>query len=162
VRGLNRKRIQCDEIWSFVGAKQRNVSEGTMAEGWGDAWTRTALDADSKVMVSYLVGQRGFAWAKTFMEDVASRINSRGQITTDGHRAYVGAIEGVFGMDVDYAMLIKHYGDPTRPGTRYCPGEVIGTKTVQVTGNPDLSALAHRMWSGRILQCACRCGDSRA
>jgi IS1 family transposase len=137
VRGLNCKRIQCDEIWSFVGAKQKNVSEEKMAEGWGDAWTWTALDADSKLMVSYLVGQRGAWWAKKFMEDVALRINSRVQITTDGHRAYVEAIEGVFGMDVDYAMLIKQYGNPVSPDTRYSPGEVIGIETVMVTGNPD-------------------------
>lgn len=137
VRGLNSKRIQCDEIWSFVGAKQKNASEEKVAQGWGDAWTWTALDADSKLMVSYLVGQRGAYWAKAFMEDVALRINSRVQITTDGHRAYVEAIEGVFGMDVDYAMLIKQYGNPVNPDSRYSPGEVIGVETVQVTGDPD-------------------------
>jgi IS1 family transposase len=137
VRGLNCKRIQCDEIWSFVGAKQKNVSEEQRADGWGDAWTWTALDADTKLMVSYLVGQRGAWWAKKFMEDVALRINSRVQITTDGYRAYVEAIEGVFGMDVDYAMLIKQYGNPVSPDTRYSPGEVIGTDTVMVTGSPD-------------------------
>jgi IS1 family transposase len=138
VRGLNCKRIQCDEIWSFVGAKQKNASEEKIADGWGDAWTWTALDADSKLMVSYLVGQRGAAWAKAFMEDVALRINSRVQITTDGYRAYVEAIEGVFGMDVDYAMLIKQYGNSVNPESRYSPGEVIGTETVVVTGEPDL------------------------
>jgi hypothetical protein len=88
-------------------------------------------------MVSYVVGQRGAWWAKKFMEDVASRVNSRVQITTDGHRVYVEAIEGAFGMDVDYAMLIKLYGNPARPDTRYSPGECIGTETVMVTGNPD-------------------------
>jgi IS1 family transposase len=137
VRNLNCKRIQCDEIWSFVGAKQRNVTMEQMEGGWGDVWTWTALDADTKLMVSYLVGQRGVKWAKEFMEDVALRINSRVQITTDGHRAYVEAIEGVFGMDVDYAVLIKVYGNATTPETRYSPGEVIGTETVMVTGNPD-------------------------
>jgi IS1 family transposase len=137
VRGLNCKHIQCDEIWSFVGAKQKNASEDKVASGWGDAWTWTALDADTKLMVSYVVGQRGAWWAKKFMEDVASRVNSRVQITTDGHRVYVEAIEGAFGMDVDYAMLIKLYGNPARPDTRYSPGECIGTETVMVTGNPD-------------------------
>jgi IS1 family transposase len=137
VRGLSCKRIQCDEIWSFVGAKQKNVTIEQMEGGWGDVWTWTALDADTKLMVSYLVGQRGLTWAKAFMEDVALRINSRVQITTDGHRAYVEAIEGVFGMDVDYAVLIKVYGNATTPETRYSPGEVIGTETVHVTGNPD-------------------------
>ena len=137
VRGLNCKRIQCDEIWSFVGAKQKNVRDEKIADGWGDAWTWTALDADSKLMVSYLVGQRGTLWAKKFMEDVALRINSRVQITTDGYRVYVEAIEGVFGMDVDYAMLIKQYGNPVNSDSRYSPGEVIGTETVMVTGDPD-------------------------
>ena len=108
-----------------------------MVEGWGDAWTWTALDADTKLMVSYFVGKRGAWWAKKFMEDVASRVASRVQITTDGHRAYVEAIEGVFGMDVDYAMLIKLYGNPAQPDMRYSPGECIGTETVIVTGNPD-------------------------
>lgn len=137
VRGLNSKRIQCDEIWSFVGAKMKNTREEKVAEGWGDCWTWTALDADSKLMVSYLVGQRGAAWATRFMEDVALRVNSRVQITTDGHRAYVEAVEGAFGMDVDYAMLIKLYGNATNPDTRYSPGVCIGTETVMVTGNPD-------------------------
>jgi IS1 family transposase len=137
VRGLKCKHIQCDEIWSFVGAKQKNAAEDKVAAGWGDAWTWTALDADSKLMVSYLVGQRGAWWANKFMGDVASRINSRVQITTDGYRAYVEAIEGAFGMDVDYAMLIKLYGNPTQPDTRYSPGECIGTETVHVTGDPD-------------------------
>ncbi|MDE3188634.1 MAG: DDE-type integrase/transposase/recombinase [Acidobacteriota bacterium] len=137
VRGLKSKRVQCDEIWSFVGAKMKNASEGKVAQGWGDCWTWTALDADTKLMVSYLVGQRGAYWAKQFMEDVALRVNSRVQITTDGHRAYVEAVEGAFGMDVDYAMLIKLYGNPTNPDSRYSPGEVIGTETVMVTGNPD-------------------------
>jgi IS1 family transposase len=137
VRGLNCKRIQCDEIWSFVGAKQKNVTTEQMEGGWGDVWTWTALDADTKLMVSYLVGQRGLTWAKAFMEDVALRINSRVQITTDGHRAYVEAIEGVFGMDVDYAVLIKVYGNATNHEARYSPGEVIGTETVHMTGSPD-------------------------
>jgi IS1 family transposase len=113
------------------------VNEEKMAGGWGDVWTWTALDAETKLIVSYLVGQRGFTWAKAFMEDVALRVNSRVQITTDGHRAYVDAVEGAFGMDVDYAMLIKLYGNPTTPETRYSPGEVIGTETVKVKGNPD-------------------------
>ena len=137
VRGLKCKRIQCDEIWSFVGAKQKNVSEEKMAAGWGDVWTWTAIDADSKLMVSYLVGQRGLHWAKQFMEDVALRVNSRVQITTDGHRAYLEAVEGAFGMDVDFAVLIKLYGNPANPDTRYSPGEVIGTETQVVTGGPD-------------------------
>ena len=137
VSNVSTKRIQCDEIWSFVGAKQKNVSEEKMAQGCGDAWTWTALDADSKLIVSYLVGQRGPQWALAFMEDVASRVASRVQITTDGHRAYLEAVEGAFGMDCDYAVLIKLYGNDQGPQTRYSPGEFVGTETKIVMGNPD-------------------------
>ncbi len=100
-------------------------------------WTWTALDADTKLMVSYMVGNRGVACARVFMEDVASRVASRVQITTDSHRAYVEAIEGAFGMDCDYAMLIKVYGTPANFDTRYRPGEVIGIDTKVLCGNPD-------------------------
>jgi len=136
VRGLHCKRVQCDEIWSFVGAKMKNTSEEKMAQGWGDVWTWTAIDADSKLMVSYLVGQRGPRWAKMFMEDIASRIESRIQLTTDGLKMYGDAVEGVFGADIDYAMLIKLYGNDSFD-TRYSPGECIGTQTAVLMGNPD-------------------------
>lgn len=136
LRGLKSKRIQCDEIWSFVGAKMKNATEETMAEGWGDVWTWTAIDADSKLIVSYLVGQGGPRWANTFMEDVASRIDSRIQITTDGHRAYADAVEGAFGLDIDYAMLIRLYGSDSFD-TKYSPGECIGTQSAVLQQNPD-------------------------
>jgi IS1 family transposase len=136
VRGLHCKRVQCDEIWSFVGAEMKNNSEEKVAQGWGDVWTWTALDADSKIMVSYLVGQRGPAWAKQFMQDVASRIDSRIQLTTDGLRMYAEAVEGAFGMDVDYAMLIKLYGNDSFD-TKYSPGECIGTQTAVLQASPD-------------------------
>jgi IS1 family transposase len=139
VRNVAAKRIQCDEIWSFCGGKDKNVSEEKKAKGAGSLWTWTALDADSKLIVSYLCGGRDAAWARSFMEDVASRLTTRVQITTDGHRAYVEAVEGAFGMDVDYAMLIKLYGTPAAPDTRYSPGVCIGTETVVVSGNPDLN-----------------------
>jgi IS1 family transposase len=134
VRGLQSKRIQCDEIWSFVGAKMKNVKEEN-ADKQGDVWTWTALDADSKLIVSWLAGQRGPAWAKAFMEDVASRVASRIQITTDGLRAYAEAVEGAFGFD-DYAMLIKLYGNDSFD-TKYSPGECIGTQSAILAGNPD-------------------------
>jgi IS1 family transposase len=137
VRNVSAKRIQCDEIWSFCYGKDKNISEEKKAEGAGSLWTWTALDADSKLIVSYLCGGRDAGWARSFMEDVASRLTTRVQITTDGHRAYVEAVEGAFGMDVDYAMLIKLYGSPTAPDTRYSPGECIGTEMVMVTGDPD-------------------------
>jgi IS1 family transposase len=137
VMGVAAKRVQCDEIWSFVGAKMANVSEEQVAQGWGDAWTWTAIDADSKLVISYLVGQRGAWWAKRFMEDVASRVTSRIQLTTDGHRAYAEAVEGAFGMDVDYAMLIKLYGSDTALDRRYSTGQCIGTQTAVLAGAPD-------------------------
>jgi IS1 family transposase len=136
VRGLHCQRVQCDEIWSFVGAKMKNASEEKVAQGWGDVWTWTAIDADSKLMVSYLVGQRGPMWANKFMQDVASRIDSRIQLTTDGLRMYAEAVEGAFGMDVDYAMLIKLYGNDSYD-TKYSPGECIGTQTAVLQGAPD-------------------------
>ena len=136
VRGFKCKRVQCDKIWSFVGAKMKNTSEEKMEQGWGDVWTWTALDADSKFIVSYLVGQSGPRWANAFMEDVASRIDSRIQITTDGYKAYAEAVEGAFGMDVDYAMLIKLYGSDSFD-TKYSPGECIGTQMAVLQGNPD-------------------------
>ncbi len=137
VRNVASKRIQCDEIWSFCYAKDRNVPEEKKADGAGSLWTWTALDADSKLIVSYLCGGRDAGWAKAFMWDVASRLSTRVQITTDGHKAYLEAVEGAFGMEVDYAMLIKLYGTPTTPETRYSPGEVIGTETFVKAGNPD-------------------------
>jgi IS1 family transposase len=113
----------------------KNVREEN-ADKQGDVWTWTALDADSKLIVSWLVGQRGPRWAKAFMEDVASRVASRIQITTDGHRAYAEAVEGAFGCDVDYAMLIKLYGNDSFD-TKYSPGECIGTQSAILAGNPD-------------------------
>lgn len=136
VRDLKCKRVQCDEIWSFVGAKMKNASEEQVAEGWGDVWTWTGLDADSKLIVSYLVGQRGPAWANAFMEDIASRVASRIQITTDGLKMYGEAVEGAFGCEVDYAMLIKLYGNDSFD-TKYSPGECIGTQTAVLMGNPN-------------------------
>jgi IS1 family transposase len=137
VRNVAAKRIQCDEIWSFCYGKDKNVSEEKKAVGAGSLWTWTALDADSKLIVSYLCGGRDANWAKSFMEDVASRLTTRVQITTDGHKSYVEAVEGAFGMDVDYTMLIKLYGNPAQPDTRYSPGVCIGTESVPVIGNPD-------------------------
>ncbi len=134
VRNVQLKRVQCDEIWSFVGAKQKNVPD-EKAEEWGDVWTWTAIDADSKLIISYLVGQRGACWARSFMEDVASRLATRVQITTDGHRAYAEAVEGAFGMDVDYAMLIKLYGNDSFD-TRYSPGN-IGMQTAVLSSSSD-------------------------
>jgi IS1 family transposase len=112
VRGLKVRRLQCDEIWAFVGAKAKNVSVEKKAEGWGDAWTWTAIDADTKLCVSYLVGGRSTGWAVDFMQDCAYRIVGKPQITTDAHKPYLKAVEEAFGGDADYAMLHKIYGAP--------------------------------------------------
>ncbi|MGA3031839.1 MAG: IS1 family transposase [Terracidiphilus sp.] len=137
VRGVTTQRIQADEVWSFCGAKMKNASEDKVAQGWGDVWTWVALDADSKLIVSYLVGQRGAYWADRFLKDVASRVSNRVQLTTDGHHVYVDAVVRAFGAQVDYAMLIKLYGNPASPETRYSPGECIGTEMKVVMGTPD-------------------------
>jgi len=137
VRNLKVRRLQCDEIWQFVGAKARNVSVEKKQAGWGDIWTWIGIDADTKLVISYLVGGRDAGWARDFMEDCASRITSRVQITTDGHRAYLEAIEGAFGMDVDYAQLQKIYGASMEPERRYSPARCIGCDMKVVSGNPD-------------------------
>jgi len=139
VRNLKSKRVQCDEIWSFVGAKQRNATEEQKAQGWGDAWTWTAIDADSKLMVSWFVGQRDAETARIFMHDAASRITNRIQITTDGLGVYLSAIEDAFG-DVDYAILNKIYtgaGAGKTSSGRYSPAKFMGATRVTVKGNPD-------------------------
>jgi IS1 family transposase len=138
VRRLKVRRLRCDEIWCFVGAKAKNVTPEQKSQGWGDTWTWTGLDADTKLCVSYLVGGRGADWAKDFMEDCAGRINSRVQVTTDGHKAYLEAVEGAFGMDVDYAQLQKIYGAPSDAEMRrYSPAKCIGTDMKVVSGNPN-------------------------
>ena len=138
VRHVSARRVQCDEIWSFVGAKAKNVPEEKKDSGMGDVWTWVAVDVDSKVVLSYLCGGRDAEWANQFMKDVASRLTMRVQITSDGHRAYAEAVEGAFGMDVDYAMLIKLYGAPSEKyDTRYSPSGLIGTRTAALSGNLD-------------------------
>ncbi|MGA8433114.1 MAG: IS1 family transposase [Candidatus Sulfotelmatobacter sp.] len=138
VRHVSARRVQCDEIWSFVGAKAKNVPEEKKGSGMGDVWTWVAVDADSKLVLSYLCGGRDAGWANEFMKDVASRLTMRVQITSDGHRAYAEAVEGAFGMDVDFAMLIKLYGAPSEKyDTRYSPSGLIGTRTAVLSGNPE-------------------------
>src|SRR5271165_3604441 len=139
VRNLRVRRLQCDEIWCFVGAKAKNVSPEKKQEGWGDVWTWVGIDADTKLVVSYLVGGRDGGWAKEFMQDCASRIRNRVQITTDGHRAYLDAVENAFGADIDYAMLQKIYGAPSENDTRYSPATCIGCDMKVVSGDPDPS-----------------------
>jgi IS1 family transposase len=138
VRGLRAKRVQCDEIWSFTYAKQKNVADAKAApEGAGDTWTWTAMDADSKLIVSWLVGGRDADYADAFMQDVANRLAGRVQLTTDGLKTYLQAVEGAFGADVDYAMLVKQYGAPIGAPGRYSPGECTGAIKTRVEGKPD-------------------------
>ncbi len=144
VRGVKAKRIQCDEIWSFTYAKAKNV-EGAKAapdgagDTWaGDTWTWTALDADSKLIVSHFVGGRDGECAMWFMDDVARRLANRVQMTTDGHKANLEAIEGAFGCDVDYAQLVKIYGaSPESARGRYSPADCTGIKKNRIEGSPD-------------------------
>ncbi|MDI1295778.1 MAG: helix-turn-helix domain-containing protein [bacterium] len=140
VRNVKASRIQVDEIWSFTYAKQKNVASAKDApEGAGDTWTWTALDADSKMIVSYLVGDRSGESAMDLMDDLRSRLANRVQLTTDGHKAYLEAVEGAFGADVDFAQLVKLYGPTiTAPG-RYSPAECTGAKKIRIEGNRDIA-----------------------
>lgn len=140
VRNVRSKRIQADEIWSFCYAKAKNVATTKAApEAAGDVWTWTALDADSKLIVSYLIGGRDAGYAHEFMQDVAGRLANRVQLTTDGHRPYLDAVEGAFGADIDYAMLVKHYGEPVGALGRYSPGECTGASLRRVEGRPEIA-----------------------
>ncbi|HVM92213.1 MAG TPA: DDE-type integrase/transposase/recombinase [Terriglobales bacterium] len=137
VRGLTVTRAQCDEVWSFVYAKQKNVTAEQMEQGAGDCWTWTAIDADTKLIISYMLGDRGAGTAKAFMQDVASRIDNRIQLTTDGHRVYAEAVEQAFGSEIDYAMLVKIYGASHEGESRYSPATCIGCRTGVLSGRPD-------------------------
>jgi IS1 family transposase len=139
VRGVNSKRVQCDEIWSFTYAKQKNVADAKAApDGAGDTWTWTALDADSKLIISFFVGGRDGECAYDFMQDVAGRLNNRVQLTTDGLKSYLEAVEGAFGADIDFAQLVKIYGSsPDSAKGRYSPAECTGIKKNVIEGNPD-------------------------
>jgi IS1 family transposase len=141
VRRVKASRVQVDEIWTFTYAKQKNVAGAKAApEGAGDTWTWTALDADTKLIVSYFVGQRDAECALEFMHDLRSRLRNRVQLTSDGLVTYLTAVEKAFGADVDYAQLVKIYGEPrfaTGPDRRYSAGECCGARKRRVTGHPD-------------------------
>ena len=139
VRGVKSQRVQCDEIWSFCYAKAKNAPTAKAApDVAGDVWTWTAIDADSKLIVSWLVGGRDAGYAHAFMQDVAARLATRVQLTTDAHRPYLAAVEGAFGADVDYAQLVKIYGAaPDATKGRYSPAECVGARKSAVEGAPD-------------------------
>jgi IS1 family transposase len=139
VRGVKARRVQVDEIWSFTAAKQKNVPKMKVpVAGAGDTWTWTAIEAETKLLISWLVGGRDSDYAIAFMDDLQDRLANRVQLTSDGHRAYLEAVEGAFGADIDYAMLVKIYGSaPETAQGRYSPGECIGAVKHRIEGNPD-------------------------
>ena len=138
VRNIKAERVQVDEIWQFYYAKAKNVETAKAApEGAGDTWTWTALDADSKLIVSWLFGERDGQAGYDFMMDLSERLAGRVQLTSDGLRIYEGAVEDAFGADVDYAQLIKVFGDTRETAARYSPGVCKGTFTRTVQGEPD-------------------------
>jgi IS1 family transposase len=139
---LNTRRLQCDEVWAFVGAKEKNASfEKKLILKWGDAWTWTALDSDSKLMISWIIGPRHAGNANAIMRDVASRLNNRVQVTTDGHHSYRNAVANAFGVDrrSDYAQCVKIYGKDSADSTaaRYGPSECTGVEIKVMWGDPD-------------------------
>ncbi len=137
LRNLPCKRVQCDEIWSFCYAKDANVPADKRGQfGYGDVWTWTAICSETKLIASWMIGNRDAGVATEFMQDLAGRLAHRVQLTTDGHRAYLSAVEDAFGSNVDYAMLVKLYGGDSNTETRYSPAECIGTRTAEISGRP--------------------------
>lgn len=139
VRNVRAARIQCDEIWSFCYAKAKNVAAARAApDGAGDVWTWTAIDPDNKLIVSWLVSDRSAAAALDLMHDLKERLATRVQLTTDGHKAYLEAVEDAFGADIDYAMLVKIYGEPAKSEqVRYSPARMVAAERKRIEGSPD-------------------------
>jgi IS1 family transposase len=138
LRNLPAKRVQIDEIWSFVGAKQKNVTPKMAAEGvCGDVWTFTAIDAQTKVVISWLVGRRDAGCATEFLQDVASRLSNRIQLTTDGRKMYINAVIDAFADEIDYAQLVKIYGSDTEGQKRYSPAQCLGASKQAILGDPE-------------------------
>lgn len=139
VRNVPAKRIQCDEIWSFVGMKEKAAKRKAddRPQNVGDVWTWTGIEAQNKLLISWLVGGRDAGAAYELMLDLRDRITGRVQLTTDGHRAYLDAVETVFGIDVDYAMLVKIYGEAADGERRYSPAVCLATERKAIIGEPD-------------------------
>ncbi|MCK1606342.1 DDE-type integrase/transposase/recombinase [Bradyrhizobium sp. 166] len=144
VRNVKSERIQCDEIWSFAYAKAKNVASAKAAPiGSGDVWTWTAIDADTKLILTWLVGDRDASAASAFMEDLKPRLANRVQLTTDGHRAYLNAVSETFGADgIDYGMLVKIYGSDPQAQKRYSPAKLIGIDKDLILGSPDMAHIS--------------------
>lgn len=146
LRNLPCKRIQCDEIWSFCYSKEKNVApENKGMLGHGDVYTWTAICSDTKLVPSFMVGKRDEECAKVFIEDLASRLAHRVQLTTDGHKPYIEAVEGAFGNDIDYAMLVKHYSNPgeaKQAQKRYSPSQFVSADKRRIVGAPDVTQVS--------------------
>lgn len=141
-RNLPCRRIQCDEIWSFIGCKEKNATPEHKAQGWGDVWTWTALDPDTKLVPCWFIGTRDGSAAYHFIHDLQERLASRVQLTTDGHKAYLNAVEDAFGAEIDFAQLVKIYGNEVGPKAntperRYSPAQCMGARKAVISGNPD-------------------------
>lgn len=137
VRNVPARRVQVDEIWQFVGAKQKNASYEKQDQGWGDTWTWVAIDADSKLIVSWFVGQRDYTSAYSLMLDLQSRLANPVQLTTDGFGVYLNAVQAAFGNNIDYAMLMKKYGVDPQAERRYSPAKIVSVEKEVIKGNPD-------------------------
>jgi len=143
LRNLPCKKVQCDEIWSFCYAKEKNVPQDKKGRfGYGDVWTWTAIDAETKLVPSWLVSDRSACAATEFIKDLADRLTYRIQLTTDGYKVYLDAVENAFGADIDYAMLVKLYGSSPEAEKRYSPAKCIGAQKVQVSGKPDTKGIS--------------------
>ena len=137
LRNLTCNKIQCDEIWAFCYAKEKNVPEDKKGQfGYGDIWTFTALDADTKLILTWFIGRRDIACATNFMKDLASRLKNRVQLTTDGHKMYLEAVQDAFGREIDFSQLVKIYGNSEESQKRYSPALCIGTEKIKINGNP--------------------------
>jgi IS1 family transposase len=139
IRNISARRVQVDEIWNFCYAKDKNATEEMWSRfGYaGDVWTFTGIDADTKLVISWLVGRRDAGCATEFLEDVAARLKDRIQLTTDGHKMYLEAVPEAFGEEIDYAQLVKVYGNDSEGHKRYSPAQCLGTKRIGVSGDPD-------------------------
>lgn len=143
LRSLPCKRLQCDEIWAFCYAKEKNLPDDKKGQfGYGDVWTWTAIDADTKLVPSFMVGARDSETGSVFIEDLAGRLANKVQLTTDGNAVYLTAVEGAFGGDIDYAMLIKIYGSELEGQKRYSPPKCLGAEKHRITGQPAVEHIS--------------------
>jgi IS1 family transposase len=160
-RNLTCKRIQCDEIWSFVGCKEKNVPASERRQGRGDVWTWTAIDAETKLVPCWYVGNRDASAAYHFMHDLAGRLANRVQLTTDAHKPYLSAVEDAFGTDIDYAQLVKIYGSPEtsqyNAQVRYSPAVRMGARRPRSSASRSTSTFPLPSASATTSRCAWGC-----